>query len=105
MLTFTNRKWTDSEKEYIRKMQDVTDDLKKIKTMYTATDVSNGNVLCESNNAYDVLSSVQGYAIRILGTRDYTLNTFFSANHRTETYSYENASVTVDIEERVYREN
>ena len=47
MLTFTNRKWTDSEKEYIRKMQDVTDDLKKIKTMYIATDVSNGNVLCE----------------------------------------------------------
>lgn len=105
MLTFGDRKWTNSEKENIRKMQDALDDSKKIHNTYTATDVSNGNVLCESSNEYDVLAYVQGYAIRILDTRDYTLNTFYSTNHQTQTYSYENESVTVDIEERIYKED
>ncbi len=105
MLTFSRRKWSDSEKEHNHKMQDAVDASKKIKIMYIATDVSSGNVLCESNNVWDVLSYVQGYAIRTLDTRDYTLNTFYSTNHITETYSHENASLTVDIEECVYSEN
>ncbi len=105
MLTFGDRKWTDSEKENIRKMQEAWDDSKKIKIMYIATDVSNGNVLCESNNLWDVLIFIQGYAIRILDTRDYTLMPFFSATHKTYTYSYGNASVTIDVEERVHIED
>ena len=105
MLTFSRRKWSDSEKEHNHKMQDAVDASKKIKIMYIATDVSSGNVLCESNNVFDVMSGVQRYAIKILDTRDYTLNTFYSTNHITETYSHENASLMVDIEERVYNEN
>lgn len=105
MLTLGNRKWTDSEKEYNHKMQEAVDVSKKIKIMYTAKDVSNGNVLCESNNMYDVISVVQGYAISIFGTRNYTLSEFYSTNHVIQTYSHENTSLTIDIEERVYREN
>lgn len=105
MLAFGNRKWTEPEKEHIRKMHEAIDGSKKIRIMYIATDVSSGNVLCESNNVFDVMSCVQGYAIKILDTRDYTLNTFYSTNHITETYSHENASFMVDINERVYSEN
>ncbi len=105
MLSFASKKWTDSEKEHIRKMQDAVDESKKIKIMYIATDVSTGNVLCELNNMLDVISCIQGYAIMVLGTRNYILNEFYSMNHVTKTYSHENTSFTVDVEERVYIEN